>query len=276
MSRKPNVPCALCGVLLWAGKGCLPADVRVCRNCRRARPLHTVALPPEGVRANRAPVGPPGMDGQCSVCDRPMFRNRRSNPDGKQVCHPCRRAAPGVHPNAARREVEHVCVVCSAPFRARSKQAKYCTPYCRFATRDGRIPRRVPTVEERRYYERNRKSTTDRGLGTDWMKIRDLVIDEESNCGFCGDPVDKALKWPDPLSASVDHIVRRRDGGTNARDNLRLAHVRCNAADGGRAHGQPRFEKPCEVCSGPFRASHDKQRTCSRTCGWVLRRRNAA
>lgn len=276
MSRRPNVPCVLCGVMLWAGKGCRPAAMRVCKDCRRAHPLHTVALPPEGVRANRASDGPAGAAGQCSVCERPMFRSRLSSPTGKQVCQPCRRAAPGVHPNATHREIELLCVVCSAPFRARSKQAKYCTPYCRFAKRDGRVPRRVPTPEERRHYERNRPSTTERGLGADWARIRQIVIEEESDCGFCGHPVDKTLEWPHPLSASVDHIVRRRDGGTNARDNLRLAHVRCNAEDGGRAHGQPRFDKPCEVCGGAFRASHDKQRTCSRTCGWVLRRRNAA
>ena len=35
MARKPDVPCAHCGVMLWSGTTSLPAGSRMCRECRR-------------------------------------------------------------------------------------------------------------------------------------------------------------------------------------------------------------------------------------------------
>lgn len=225
-------------------------------------------------------------DTPCAFCGTLLYRGTGSRSPGLQVCRPCRRAYPlhtaappphAVRPTRRHPEVQHVCHVCSAPFVARSKLAKYCTTSCRVAARDGYVPRREPTAaERRRHYERSRPSTTDRGLGGTWRIIRKQVIAEETHCGFCDQPVDKSLRAPHPLSASVDHIVRRRDGGGNERANLRLTHYRCNAADGGRSTGNRRIKKPCDICGGPFWASYNKQRTCSRTCGAVLRRRNAA
>lgn len=53
-------------------------------------------------------------------------------------------------------------------------------------------------------------------------------------CGICGEPVDRALWWPDPMSATLDHIVALADGGTHEPDNAQLAHMSCNARKGAR------------------------------------------
>jgi 5-methylcytosine-specific restriction endonuclease McrA/predicted nucleic acid-binding Zn ribbon protein len=72
--------------------------------------------------------------------------------------------------------------------------------------------------------------------GKRWNEVRAAVIAEESHCGFCGVEVDKSLRFPDPMSATVDHIVPWSQGGhTYARSNLRLAHFRCNAAGDNRS-----------------------------------------
>ena len=47
-------------------------------------------------------------------------------------------------------------------------------------------------------------------------------------CGICGDPVDPELKYPDPLSKSLDHIVPIAWGGAHSSENAQLAHLRCN------------------------------------------------
>ena len=47
-------------------------------------------------------------------------------------------------------------------------------------------------------------------------------------CGVCGDPVDPGLKYPDPRSKSLDHIVPIARGGTHSSENAQLAHLRCN------------------------------------------------
>lgn len=72
--------------------------------------------------------------------------------------------------------------------------------------------------------------------GKRWGEARATVLAEESHCGFCGVEVDKSLRFPDPMCASVDHIVPWSQGGlTYARSNLRLAHFRCNATGDNRS-----------------------------------------
>jgi 5-methylcytosine-specific restriction endonuclease McrA len=61
-------------------------------------------------------------------------------------------------------------------------------------------------------------------------KKKNLKIAErdEWTCQICKKPVDPALPPGQALSASVDHIVPREDGGKTEDDNLQLTHVECN------------------------------------------------
>lgn len=59
-------------------------------------------------------------------------------------------------------------------------------------------------------------------------------------CGICGGSVDAKVKWPDPLSPSLDHVVPLSKGGAHDPSNVRLAHVRCNSARGNRVVGEAR------------------------------------
>jgi 5-methylcytosine-specific restriction endonuclease McrA len=47
-------------------------------------------------------------------------------------------------------------------------------------------------------------------------------------CQLCFAPVDINLKWPDPMSHSLDHIVPLSKGGEHSRANTQLAHIGCN------------------------------------------------
>jgi hypothetical protein len=53
-------------------------------------------------------------------------------------------------------------------------------------------------------------------------------------CGPCMRPVDPAIAWPDPMSASVDHIVPLSRGGAHALANVQCAHLGCNSSKGDR------------------------------------------
>lgn len=64
---------------------------------------------------------------------------------------------------------------------------------------------------------------------TEYEKNRKFIIKKYDTCAICGKPVDKKLKSPHPLSASVDHIIPLAKGG-HPFDiaNLQLAHRQCN------------------------------------------------
>lgn len=47
-------------------------------------------------------------------------------------------------------------------------------------------------------------------------------------CQLCHKKVNKRLKWPHPLSASLDHIIPLSLNGTHERKNVQLAHLSCN------------------------------------------------
>ncbi|MBQ1575175.1 MAG: HNH endonuclease, partial [Clostridiales bacterium] len=58
---------------------------------------------------------------------------------------------------------------------------------------------------------------------------RQKILKTQTVCGICGKPVDFSLKYPHPMSATVDHIVPvSRGGHPSDIDNLQLAHRCCN------------------------------------------------
>ena len=61
-----------------------------------------------------------------------------------------------------------------------------------------------------------------------YERNRHRVIYSQSVCGICGLPVDKSLKYPNQMCATVDHIIPLNKGGTNELSNLQLAHRFCN------------------------------------------------
>jgi hypothetical protein len=57
-------------------------------------------------------------------------------------------------------------------------------------------------------------------------------------CGICGNPVDRSLVWPDPMSVSLDHIVPLSRGGAHTRANVRCTHLHCNVSKGAQIVAQ--------------------------------------
>lgn len=53
-------------------------------------------------------------------------------------------------------------------------------------------------------------------------------------CALCGLPLDKSLRYPDPMSISIDHIIPIALGGRSTLDNLQATHLVCNKQKGTR------------------------------------------
>ena len=74
---------------------------------------------------------------------------------------------------------------------------------------------------------------------------RKLILASQDVCAICGQPVDKTLKSPHPMSATVDHIIPIAKGGHPSDiNNLQLAHRACNRAKSDKLHfDEPQREK---------------------------------
>lgn len=63
----------------------------------------------------------------------------------------------------------------------------------------------------------------------EFRRSKKRILMTQDTCAICGRPVDKSLKFPDPLSATVDHIIPIAKGGHPSDvANLQLAHLKCN------------------------------------------------
>ena len=62
-----------------------------------------------------------------------------------------------------------------------------------------------------------------------YLKAKKIIFASQSVCGICGRPVDFDKKFPDPWSATIDHIIPVSNGGAPASlENMQLAHSFCN------------------------------------------------
>lgn len=102
--------------------------------------------------------------------------------------------------------------------------------------------RRSPGDPERRRRQlraktqRRRARTRDAGAE---LLDRDTVGDRDGwKCGICRRRVNRALPYPNPRSASLDHIVPLSQDGPHTYANVRISHLACNTARSNRGGGE--------------------------------------
>lgn len=70
------------------------------------------------------------------------------------------------------------------------------------------------------------------------------ILKTQDVCGICGQPVDMSLKYPHPMSPTVDHIIPISKGGHPTDiNNLQLAHRHCNRQKSDKIVALPQAEK---------------------------------
>lgn len=73
------------------------------------------------------------------------------------------------------------------------------------------------------------------GVAYEPISKREIYERDGWMCGLCHQPVDPALTFPDPMSASLDHIVPMARGGPHLRHNVQCSHFICNSRKGAGA-----------------------------------------
>lgn len=144
---------------------------------------------------------------------------KKANDAAYREAHPDHRVrSPRWH--EAHREINRLWAArwrASHPEELRIRQAEYAASH--------------PEVR-RALYERRRARMA--GVVHETFSLADVAIRDGNRCGICGGAVKADPKFPDPKSASVDHIMPISQGGAHALDNVQLAHLGCNAAKGAR------------------------------------------
>lgn len=88
--------------------------------------------------------------------------------------------------------------------------------------------------------ERNRRSgrarrARQRNVACEPYEPTEIAVRDGWRCQLCGKRVPMGARHPDPLSASIDHVVPLAEGGGDVRANVQLAHLRCNLSKSDRA-----------------------------------------
>lgn len=116
-------------------------------------------------------------------------------------CLECRRANPTLPP-------EHICVNCEVVFNAYGKNRKFCSRDCVHAYRRKTSGTMRSPARNRRSEESQRYNKL---YGGRWQRTRKIVLaGQPIFCHICkGErgPIRYDLKYPHPLSPSVDHII---------------------------------------------------------------------
>jgi 5-methylcytosine-specific restriction endonuclease McrA len=130
-----------------------------------------------------------------------------------------REARKRIREGRVRSTYDRTCIGCSAAFTTGRSQQTYCSSDCRdWMTAQRKLDR------DREYVNKAKQPAFKRRLY--W---RDNGI-----CGICQQLIDTNLKYPDPMSFSIDHIIPRSQQGSHSFDNLRPAHLECNSLRGNK------------------------------------------
>jgi hypothetical protein len=161
-------------------------------------------------------------------CGKLCGRGGRSAPPEQITCRRCRGWG------AARK-----CLGCGCSFdrklqnrsgkRPQYSQRRYCD-----SCFDAKVWIKAPGVRSESHYARAIR------FGVERERVNRLRVFERDKwrCGICRKRVDKRLKYPHPMSASLDHIVPMVHGGGHTYANGQCAHLKCNVDKRAGGHGE--------------------------------------
>lgn len=88
---------------------------------------------------------------------------------------------------------------------------------------------RHPTylLDKRRRHGQRRRAAK-RAVPIEFFSHREIFVRDGWLCQICGHKIDPGVKYPDPRSASLDHIIPLSKRGPHTRANVRLACLSCN------------------------------------------------
>lgn len=210
----------------------------------------------------------------CAHCQKPFHPSRASAAQKaagyiQQCCSvKCRiERERALRPVVSKPAPQATCKVCSVSFEGGGHR-RYCSDKCRevgarkakstyscvscgseFAyVKTGGMPRKTcsdecaaKAVRSMKRSNKARRRARKRAVPTESFTHLEIFQRDRWRCGLCHKKVDRKLAYPDPMSASLDHIVPLAEGGSHTRQNVQCAHWICNSRKRDGAGGQMRL-----------------------------------
>ena len=134
------------------------------------------------------------------------------------------------------------CATCSRVFSARAggrRKRATCSDDCYRQWRAA-VQREVhrnlsPAQAQARLARKAKRRALTVGANAEVFTYAEVFERDAWVCGLCDEPVDRDRKHPDPMCASLDHVVPLAMGGHHVLANVQCAHLVCNIRKGARA-----------------------------------------
>lgn len=182
----------------------------------------------------------------CAGCSAPIFKKPGRGRWPKWCSESCRVKAhaerTGYSSYAPRSAVRYAnCIYCGAIYvvrRARVPKRPVCRePECVRRKNAQRMRENDYNARSRARHGRPsstkasdaRRRAVKRGLTAERFTNQEIFERDDWCCGICGRKVDPTRRWPDLLSASLDHVIPLSAGGPHTRANSRCSHLGCNS-----------------------------------------------
>lgn len=151
---------------------------------------------------------------QCPFCSGPMAPRKRAH-CGSEECRRAHNAARG------RKFMREYKAKHGVPYVAKYRPPDYLEKLKELPKDPARIAARKQENWQRRRAQK---------LAAPYEQFRHVDVFERDAwiCGLCNRPVDRELRHPDDMSATLDHITPLSRGGHHVWDNVQLAHRTCN------------------------------------------------
>lgn len=118
---------------------------------------------------------------------------------------------------------------CDRPLRARGMCLMHWRRWARATGRE-----KAPEWDDRRRANHQKRRALKSAVPAADIVPGEIFERDGWRCGLCGEGIDPAAAYPDPLSASLDHVVPLSLGGHHIPDNVQAAHLSCNVRKGNR------------------------------------------
>lgn len=110
---------------------------------------------------------------------------------------------------------------------------------------------KVPDKQRARKQEGwQRRRAQKRAVPVESFRHGDVYERDGWVCQLCTRPVEASVSYPDPMSASLDHVVPLSIGGHHVWDNVQLAHLDCNNKKQAQVDWTPEVAHGCSEGAG--------------------------